>query len=141
MIGTTMLGNTKNNLIQVSSSLTLADETGIAEKQVHGGLFNLTICEEGGERLLEHTDGFNYTFFNSISGIEIQANLVEPGYHKVSIVNSTGQTQLEKEISRFKDDNSQYIINFDSSDLSSGVYYIVFETPARFKTQKIIIIR
>lgn len=141
MIGTTMLGNKKDNLIQVSSSLTLADETGIAEKQVHGGLFNLTICEEGGERLLEHTDGFNYTFFNTLNGIEIQANLVEPGYHKVSLVNSTGQTQLEKEISRFKDDNNQYIINFDSSDLSSGVYYIVFETPARFKTQKIIIIR
>lgn len=141
MIGTTMLGNKKDNLIQVSSSITLADETGIAEKQVHGGLFNLTICEEGGERLLEHIDGFNYTFFNSISGIEIQVNLVEPGYHKVSIVNSTGQIQLEKEISRIKDDNNQYIINFNSSDLSSGVYYIVFETPARFKTQKIIIIR
>ena len=140
MIGTTMLGNMKENLIQISS-IELADETGISEKQFHGGLFNLTICEEGGQRLLEYTNGFNYTLFNTNDNIEIQANLVEPGNHKVKLINSTGQTQVIREIDRKKEDKNNYVINFDSSHLGSGVYYIVFETPARFKTQKLIIIR
>lgn len=140
MIGTTMLGNQKDNLIQISS-FDLLDDTGISEKQFHGGLFNLTICQQGGDRLLEYTNGFNYSLLKSTNNLEIQANLIEAGYHKVSIITTTGQTEIISELTRQKNDRSNYTINFDTSHLSSGVYYIVFETPDRFKTEKLIIIR
>jgi hypothetical protein len=72
--------------------------------------------------------------------IQIKANLVEPGYHKIELVSLTGKSEIIAEINRTKGDRNEYSINYDVSSLSSGVYYVTFKTPSRFKTKKLIII-
>lgn len=140
LVGPTMLGNTKDNLIHLGSTPSITDSTGISKILAQSGNLNLTICEEGGQRLLEHTNGFNYSLLKANGMIQIKANLVEPGVHKIKLINLTGKSILIDEINRSKNDKNEYLIDFDTSELNSGVYYIVFETPSRFKTEKLIII-
>lgn len=141
LIGPTMLGNSKENLIHLGATPAISDSTGISKIIAQSGFLNLTICEQGGQRLLEHTDGFDYTLFNANGLLQIKANLVEPGVHKVKLMNIAGSTEVITEINRTKNDQNEYNIEFDTNHLSSGIYYVLFETPSRFRTKKLIIIK
>ncbi|TNE34307.1 choice-of-anchor D domain-containing protein [bacterium] len=141
LVGPTMLGNSKENLIHLGSTPALSDSAGLSKIISQSGYLNLTICEEGGQRLLEHTDGFDYTLFNTNGHLQINANLVEPGEHKVKLMNIAGSTDLIADINRTKNDKNEYTIDYDTNQLSSGVYFVIFETPTRFKTKKLVIIK
>lgn len=141
LVGPTMLGNKKENLFHLNATPSLEDSTGISTIIATSSFFNLKVCTEGGDRLLEYTDGFNFTLIKSFESIVIDAHLVEPGLHKVRIMNMTGKTELIEEIVRLNSDKNDYSIEYDTSNLSSGVYYVLFETPARYKTHKLIIIK
>ncbi|MFA7326496.1 MAG: choice-of-anchor D domain-containing protein [Candidatus Kapaibacterium sp.] len=141
LVGPTMLGDKKDNLFHLSATPSLLDSTGISTIIATSSFFNLKVCSEGGDRLLEYTQGFNYTLINSLQSIVIEAHLVEPGVHRVRLMDMTGKTELVKEIVRTNNDGNDYSIEYDTSHLSSGVYYILFETPARYKTHKLIIIK
>ena len=141
LVGPTMLGDKKDNLFHLSATPSLLDSTGISTIIATSSFFNLKVCSEGGDRLLEYTKGFNYTLINSLQSIVIEAHLVEPGVHRVRLMDMTGKTELVKEIVRTNNDGNDYSIEYDTSHLSSGVYYILFETPARYKTHKLIIIK
>lgn len=141
LVGPTMLGNKKDNLFHLNSTPALSDSTGISTIIATSSFFNLKVCPEGGDRLLEYTKGFNYSLANTFQSITIEAHLVEPGLHRVRLMDMTGKTELIKEIDRSNSDGNDYSIAYDISHLSSGVYYILFETPARYKTHKLIIIK
>jgi len=141
LVGPTMLGNKKENLFHLNATPSLVDSTGISTIIATSSFFNLKVCTEGGDRLLEYTDGFNFTLIKSFESIVIDAHLVEPGLHKVRLMNMTGKTELIEEIVRLNSDKNDYSIEYDTSNLSSGVYYVLFETPARYKTHKLIIIK
>ncbi len=141
LVGPTMLGNKKDNLFHLNATPTITDSTGISTIVATSSFFNLKVCSEGGDRLLEYTDGFNFTLLKSFESIIIDAHLVEPGMHRVRLMNMTGKTELIKEIVRANNDENDYTIEYNTSHLSSGVYYILFETPARYKTHKLIIIK
>lgn len=139
LVGPTMLGNKKDNLFHLNSTPSLMDSTGISTIIATSSFFNLKVCPEGGDRLLEYTKGFDYSLANTFQSITIEAHLVEPGLHRVRLMDMTGKTELIKEIDRTNNDGNDYSIAYDISHLSSGVYYILFETPARYKTHKLII--
>lgn len=141
LVGPTMLGNVKDNLFHLNATPSITDSTGISTIIATSSFFNLTVCSEGGDRLLEYTDGFNFTLIKSFESFVIDAHLVEPGLHRVRIMNMTGKTELIEEIVRLNSDKNDYSIEYDTSNLSSGVYYVLFETPARYKTHKLIIIK
>lgn len=141
LVGPTMLGNTKENLFHLSATPALKDSTGISTIIATSSFFNLTVCSEGGDRLLEYTKGFNYVLIKGFQSITIDAHLVEPGVHRVRLMDMTGKTELIEEIVRTNNEGNDYSIDYDTSHLSSGVYYILFETPARYKTHKLIIIK
>ena len=141
LVGPTMLGNKKDNLFHLNATPSITDSTGISTIIATSSFFNLAVCSEGGDRLLEYTKGFNYSLINTLQSITIDAHLVEPGMHRVRLMSMTGKTELIKEIDRTNNDNNDYSIDYDTSHLSSGVYYILFETPARYKTHKLIIIK
>lgn len=141
LVGPTMLGNKKDNLFHLNATPSITDSTGISTIIATSSFFNLAVCSEGGDRLLEYTKGFNYSLINTLQSITIDAHLVEPGMHSVRLMSMTGKTELIKEIDRTNNDNNDYSIEYDTSHLSSGVYYILFETPARYKTHKLIIIK
>ena len=141
LIGPTMLGNEKDNLFHLNATPSLLDSTGISAIIATSSFFNLTVCSEGGDRLLEYTKGFDFSLFNSLDKFTIKAQLVEPGTHNIRLMDMTGKTELIKSIVRADSDRIDYSIDYDTSNLSSGVYYVLIETPARFKTHKLIIIK
>jgi hypothetical protein len=141
LVGPTMLGNKKDNLFHLNATPSITDSTGISTIIATSSFLNLTVCSEGGDRLLEYTDGFDFTLIKSFEALTIDAHLVEPGLHRIQLMNMTGKTELIEEIVRTNSDENDYSIDYDTSLLSSGVYYILFETPARYKTHKLIIIK
>ncbi len=141
LVGATLLGNEKDNLIFISNSIELEETSGISEIIPSGALFNLTICQEGGDRLLEYKDGLDYDLQQINGKISVDATLIESGKHTFSIMDMTGKKTLIREVDRTRDSDSEISLEYDISNLTSGVYYITLETPARIKTEKIVIVK
>jgi hypothetical protein len=141
LVGATLLGNEKDNLIIIESSVETQDSIGISQIRGNNSFFNLTICQEGGDRLLEYKDGLDYDLRQINGKISIDATLIESGKHTFSIMDMTGKKTLISEIERTRDSDSEISLEYDISNLTSGVYYIMLETPARIKTEKIVIVK
>jgi len=141
LVGATLLGNEKENLVIVESSVETQDSIGISQITGNRSFFNLTICQEGGDRLLEYKNGLNYDLQQINGKISIEATLIESGKHTFSIMDMTGKKTLISEIERTRDSDSEISLEYDISNLTSGVYYIMLETPARIKTEKIVIVK
>ncbi len=141
LVGATLLGNQKENLIFISNSIELQDSSGISQIIPNGALFNLKVCEEGGDRLLEYRQELSYDIQPINGKLSINATFIESGKHKISIMDMTGKKRLITEFYRDSNDNNKISLEYDTSDFSSGVYYILIETPARLKIEKIVIVK
>ena len=139
--GATLLGNQKDNIIVMESSVELQDSSGISQIRTKNFNFNLTVCQEGGDRLLEYTQELTYDIQPINGKLAINATFIEPGMHKISIMDMTGKKRLISEFYRNKGDENNISIEYNLSEFTSGVYYILIETPARFKTEKIVIVK
>ncbi|MFN3196624.1 MAG: choice-of-anchor D domain-containing protein [Chlorobiota bacterium] len=139
--GATLLGNEKENLIIIESSIEIQDSSGVSHILTNNSFFNLTVCQEGGDRLLEYMDELSYDIQPINGKLSISATFIEPGMHKISIMDMAGKKRLVKEFYRNKGDENKMSIQYDISEYSTGIYYVLIETPARFKTEKIVIVK
>ena len=71
--------------------------------------------------------------------LTIDYEVIEEGLTEIYLVNSYGErmkTILSQEM-----DSENYTVDADLNDLSSGLYFIILQTPTIRKTEKLLIIR
>ena len=105
-------------------------------KNLSGKFRLLGVCKEGGSRLLNPDNseaGIRGIKPNPSSGVtEIELNLIESGYTEIYCCNILGEKV--KAIYQGYPDTGTQTMKIDLSDIPSGIYYIILQTPTVRKT-------
>ncbi|MDC1068264.1 VWA domain-containing protein [Candidatus Kapabacteria bacterium] len=137
-----LLGNAESTLIEVINP---TSEVG----QIDFGTINLGTftldphCKDGDGNLLRLFDPFVGSSILTIEGNPatttslIKLNLVEDGYHKLSLVDLNGN--ILKNILNSELSHGKYEYNLNTNNLHNGVYLIMLKTPNEVYTEELII--
>ncbi|MES2765210.1 MAG: choice-of-anchor D domain-containing protein [Bacteroidota bacterium] len=110
------------------------------DTEVRSGVFKtLGICPEGGDRLYDigGTAQMMMVAPNPVNGVsEITFETVERGTTRIMITDVLGRQQVLKSGDFEKGDHS---FQFDTENLTSGIYILTMQTPTQIFTQQIII--
>lgn len=142
--GSTMLGNSESTMIYWSA-IDYSENMKVSRVDTLNGSFDIEICEgpDGEKRLLEvnNVDGIiplpNPTSGNTV----LEVNMLEKGSHKIEIMDLTGRRKIIDQWFRNIDDTTQRFINFDASNYSSGVYYLIYSSPSRQRVAPLYIVK
>ena len=136
------LGNAPDCILKISDVITIDANADIG--LIHGNFKLLNICQEGGTRLINplgEQSGIIDMFPNPANNkINIKINLIEEGRTELLIFNSIGEiveTILSEDVNQYN--TREY--NTNISNLSSGLYFIVFKTKTYRQTEQLMIIR
>jgi len=111
----------------------------ITERQ--NGVFCLTnLCKEGGTRLVSSKEATTLSIFPNPAGniLNIELQTIESGVTSLYISDALGK--LRKEVF-FNDKPGKYEIEQNLSDLNSGVYMLVLQTPTIRNTKIFVVFK
>jgi hypothetical protein len=91
---------------------------------------SLKICEAGGERLIKVTQvqngGIIQILEKNEDKISLLCSMLEKGMNRINLIDLHGKLLNSQEF--YSDNNAKIDINFDLTNYSAGVYFIVLET-------------
>ncbi|MFC2131273.1 choice-of-anchor D domain-containing protein [Bacteroidota bacterium] len=135
------LGNASETELQIAN---YKSKDGIVAIRKYDGRFILKdVCDEGGKRLINPEGKAEILLAapNPASDVlEIVYELIEYGYTEIYLTNSIG----DKVITFYECDNTDIgrsTIKGNISGLSTGLYFIILNTPTLSKTEKILIVK
>ena len=136
------LGNATECDLKLSNAEAIGSDADVS--MINGHFTLLGVCKEGGARLINplgEQSGIIDMFPNPANNkINIKINLIEEGRTELLIFNSMGEiveTILSEDVNQYY--TREY--NTNISNLSSGLYFIVFKTPTYRQTEQLMIIR
>ncbi len=143
IVGYTMLGNSVRTPLDILYASHSQPELVSEILYLDGsGSLNIEICEEGGDRLLDViTPGepLSVSPNPASDNISINMNLFETGNHKLEISDINGKTKV---IDEWYQHNSGMIeLNYTTSELSSGMYYLILKSPNRSYSLPVFILK
>jgi hypothetical protein len=131
------LGNDSNTVININE---VTFEGGYAKIEIQDGTFKLKgICIDGGARLLNPVSKTQIISIDpspSENNLNIKFELRESENTIVELISVTGESVKLLNLNMLR---GTYKYNFDISNLSSGIYYLILRTRNDFQTKKIII--
>lgn len=138
--GRPMLGNIDRTSISWES-FRWKDSLAFGVTDTVPGELSIKICREGGDRLLNAglPLGLSIAPNPADDQIEISLNILEIGLHKIEIYNSISDRALIWEEYVGLNDNRELRLNYDLSGLSSGVYFVVLNSPTERIVKTLII--
>jgi hypothetical protein len=132
------LGNSEIDTVIIKS----INSSGILQDSLIPGIFTFdNICKQGGVRLFEYNSVLNLTQISPNPGngiLTLEFELIEQGITKIQLINENGE--IIKVILNQTKDIGKYVLNFNSSDLPSGNYILILQTPTNLLTRKVSII-
>lgn len=135
-----MLGKTLSCPIIIES---VSVKTGKVEFTEVSGTFTLSgICESGGLRLFDSKGvaGIAMVKPNPVGNIlEIEYDVLEQGFTKLSLIDLNGSEMAV--ISANVLSPGRYLLQYDTGKLSSGIYYLIYQTPTQRFTEKVFIVK
>lgn len=142
LIGTTMLGDSKTTDLTISNVI-LHNVGLVSSIESKDGKLTIEICEEGGDRLLDHQlNPFKIEINpNPVSEvINMNITTLEKGLHKLIISDISGKELYTS------DWNSAYVgmaknIKIDASQYESGIYFVKVISPNDVIISKINLIK
>lgn len=142
--GYTMLGNVKSTPIDFSKAPAHSSPDIVSEIYYldGSGKMDIEICEEGGDRLLnvlpsDATIIANPNPASDVVNIEILP--LEQGNHYLKLSDINGNI---KELNNWNVTNNDKIeFMYNSSDLSSGMYYLILQSPNRIYKLPVFIVK
>jgi len=115
----------------------------VAIRKQNGKLIITDICEEGGKRLI-NPDGkaeILYMAPNPTTGeLDIDINLIEVDYTELYLANIMG-LKVIMIYSGYVPKAGIYNLKVNVNELSSGIYYLILQTPTLRKVEKLLIER
>jgi hypothetical protein len=137
------LGNT----IQSPIEITAADITsgGIADLTLDTKTFTLEgVCEEGGSlRLFTLTEIEPSITLNQnpvSNKIELTVSTIESGEHKITLFDMVGNA-IELDSRSINTSGQSYSIEYETANLQSGMYIVIFDTPTQSFNESIMIVK
>jgi hypothetical protein len=137
------LGNT----IQSPIEITAADITsgGIADLTLDTKTFTLEgVCEEGGSlRLFTLTEIEPSITLNQnpvSNKIELTVSTIESGEHKITLFDMVGNA-IELDSRSINTSVQSYSIEYETANLQSGMYIVIFDTPTQSFNESIMIVK
>ena len=140
--GTTLLGDSKSTDFEISE-LDIVERNLVSSIESENGSLTIEICEEGGDRLLDHQlNPFSINVSpNPVNEVlNININTLEKGYH-VFILSDLNGTEIFKESWLADNSGSNKYLKFNSNKLSSGIYFIKVISPNDVQFSKINVIK
>jgi hypothetical protein len=143
IIGYTMLGNsdyTPLDIIYASHS----QPNLVSDLRYLDGSGSLTIeiCREGGDRLLQVLSPEQPLVANpnpAGDNITISMNLIEKGQHRLELIDINGKSMP---IDSWMQINAGYFeMDYNTSELSSGMYYLILKAPNRSYSLPVFIVK
>ncbi|MFH1050710.1 MAG: choice-of-anchor D domain-containing protein [bacterium] len=133
------LGNARETDLEISN---YKSKGGIVAVRKQDGKFIISdICEEGGKRLI-NPEGKAEIYFvapNPSSGeFNLSINLIETEYTEIYLTNIVGMRVYDVfsgEINK----PGEYEFNVNAVNLSSGLYYLILQTPTIRKAEKMVL--
>lgn len=133
-----LLGERKTSTIEMNNAVLTPN--GVVSMFIYDNAnVELTICEKGGERLLQNSQNIDLSYSLNDGIININAHIIEQGYNKIQIVNMTGQVMFETEWTREFNGTNEYNFSISNIQYSTGVYLIRLITPNDIITKKLIL--
>lgn len=142
IIGATMLGEvSKTSLTWTSFDWLKQGETGTTK--LKPGSLEIIICHSGGDRLLAWRYPMELSVFPNPADneLDVHIKILETGKHSIELINTAGERNLLKEWQVDSYTNEEFIFNFETKNISSGMYYIVFHSPYRAKAIPVFIVK
>ncbi len=107
------------------------------------GFMQVLICNEGGKRLLNSGDPASVAMIPDPANSDaiIRATALEVGEHTIRLIDARGKVLAVRKWNVNLKDNRIYEFPIDLGDLSSGIYFLVLQSPNRTTTERATIIK
>lgn len=135
--GLPLLGNQRVTEI-IPSNLSLENNR-ISSANYNSGSFTLTVCNEGGDRLLQKSNELTMNINDNPQVIDIELEVLEVGDYKLEMRDINGNLVFESNFINNTVGGQVPNIQIDKTQLASGYYYIVLLAPNSFISKSIII--
>ena len=142
IIGSPLLGNTDYTILHIRNA-TSDNNTDISDFRTEDGSINYKICTEGSNRLITYREPLLMKISPNPanSEITIDINTLEKGIHQLKLIALDGKENIifNKYFDGKNDIKSS--LNMNISELSNGIYLLVFTGPNRSISQKLLILK
>lgn len=151
LIGTPLLGNTKKDDLTIGKIIFNKKDL-ISETNIINGSITTTICEEGGDRLLENSAPMKLSINEDRvnNSLNIICDMIEIGEHNLEIFDILGNIVYSQNwnynpiVENNSNNNSklnsnQSTISLDKNLFNNGIYLFIYKSSNRIKTNKYLI--
>lgn len=107
------------------------------------GQIKVKVCRTGDTlRLIKAKNPIKLNaFYSNNSTLNIEANVIEKGFHKLILISSDGRVVMEQEFENIPELANEHVFRLYLPELAQGAYNLVLQTPVRVKSTNVLIVR
>jgi hypothetical protein len=141
IIGSTLLGDVSKTDI-VWKSFEWITPVDLPAPNLINGSLEIEICRKGQDRLIKigKSAGIAVIPNPADNQIKVKVDALEVGWYSLDLVDVQGSVMIKNSWAVVKDGKRDFDFDMKTSDLSSGMYFLIYKTPTESHAQPVFII-